>query len=148
LRTVPKPHEAFREYLLLFSDSDGLLKVLAFSGNIDTARDGTELRGHYDSLKDQLDASYGFPTTDVDRLKGGSLWNEPQDFMMGLLKHDRTLECFWLASDKVAIKDSIAAIQLSAGALDDSTGFVTLGYEFSGWDAYADRLKAKEGSVL
>ena len=73
LRTVPKPYEAFGEYLLLFSDSDGLLKVLAFSRNIDTARDGTELRREYDSLKGPLSTSYGLPNTDVDYLKAGSL---------------------------------------------------------------------------
>ncbi len=68
--------------------------------------------------------------------------------MMGLLKHDRKLECFWIASDKLALKDSISSIQLSADAIDDSTGYVVLGYEFDGWDVYADRLKAKECSVL
>jgi hypothetical protein len=68
--------------------------------------------------------------------------------MMGMLKHDRTLSCYWLADDKTPMKDSITAISLRAVARDSSTGMVVLSYEFVGWHAYTTSLDNKEGSVL
>jgi hypothetical protein len=147
LRTAPRPHESFKEYVLIISQAEDLLKIVAVSRNVDTASDGSELRHEYESLKQQLVKTYGDPTDDLDYLKRGSIWGERGDFMMGMLKHDRKLVCFW-GGDNATLVNSISGISLMADAIDSSTGTVMLSYEFKGFDAYSERLKAKEGSVL
>ena len=148
LTTVPKPYKSFVMYQVYVSPTEGLLKIVAFTDFIDTAADGTQLRDAFSSLKDQLQIPYGDPTSQYDYVKGDSIWRESQDFMMGMVKHDRTLSCYWIASDKTPLKDSITAISLKAAAKDSSTGLVMLIYEFAGWSGYAETLDSKEGSVL
>lgn len=148
LSTVPKPYKEFERYILVISKSDGLLKVLAVGRDFDTSADGEQLRDHYSALLNLLSSSYSSPTESFDFLKDGSIWTDAQDFTMGLLKQDRTLESYWVASKGPALKDSISAINLSANASSRTAGYINLGYEFAGWDAYVDRLKAQEGSVL
>ncbi len=148
ISTAPKPYEEFEKYLLIISKSDGLLKVVAIGKDIDTSADGEQLRDHYTEVLNALSSTYSTPTNSYDNLKEGSIWSDPQDFMMGLLRQDRTLTSFWFASKDVPIKDDITAIKLSVGASSNSVGYITLGYEFLGFDAYADQLSAKAGSVL
>jgi hypothetical protein len=148
LKSVPKPYKSFIEYGVTISPAQGLLRISAFTDFIDTALDGTQLRDAFSSLKDQLQVPYGFPSKEFDYVKNDSLWKDPQDFMMGMLKHDRKLSCYWVADEKMPLKDSITAIALWANAKDTSTGMILLSYEFDGWTAYSEALESKEGSVL
>jgi hypothetical protein len=147
LQTAPKPYSAFSGYAVDVSATEGLLNVMAIGGDIDTSEDGTELKRDYRSVQDQLQSTYGFPTTEDDSVKTGSLWQEPRDFMIGMIKKDRHLKTVWGSIGQPA-NSSVQLIVLSANAKNTSTGYITLSYSFVGWIEYYDKLKANEGSAL
>jgi|SRR5208283_134027 len=95
LTMAPKPHPIVEKYILLFSPQNGLLKVVAVSKDIETSVYGEELKRKFTEIRDSMTDTYGQPTRNFDFLKGGSIWNEDQDWMMGLAKKERVLDTYW-----------------------------------------------------
>ena len=143
LTSAPKPHPAFEDYVLVFSPAQGLLKIGAFGKDIETTVFGTELRSAYQEMKVALAAAYGTPRA-VEYLPSGSIWKEPEDWMMGLLKKERTISALW----EGALKNNLNDIVLEALASSQTKGYLELTYEFVGWGAYLDSKRAKSNTVL
>jgi hypothetical protein len=122
----------------------GLLKVVASSNNIDTNDFGEALKDKFEQIQAGLSKAYG-PGKSYDFLQAGSIWNEPQDWMMGLLKHERTLATYWELS---ARQDHVTTIALEAVALSREKGYISLGYEFEGFEQYMDKKKEKQDNVF
>lgn len=148
LSTVPKPHPMFEQYDLFISKQDGLLKIVAASKDIETSEDGADLSREFRDIRAALVSVYSKPENDFDFVKAGSLWTEPRDFMMGLLKKDRYLSSNWDARQGSALKDGIVILALDGYALSPDKGYIVLLYEFTGWEAYVDKVQAKESSVF
>lgn len=146
LKTAPKPHSAFELYICVISPQKGLLKVGAIGVDVETSSSGFELRHSFDALEQALTDNYGTPEKTFDFLQAGSIWNEPQDWMMGLLKHDRVLAYYW--SPKPGAIHHIESIGLEAKALSSEKGYIVLSYEFEGFEQYADQKKAQKDQVL
>jgi len=145
--TVPKPFREFEAYQLFFSNTDGLLKVIAIGKDIPTSEEGAELREHYSDLKQLLSNTYSTPE-EIDFVKSdNSALAEPENFMLGMLEKERDLACLW-SSEKVKLKDEIGGIVLEAKATKLDTGYLELTYEFIGWGDYVNKLNAAEGTVL
>jgi len=85
---VPSPHRDFDAYKVLISPKFGLCKIVAFASRVPTDAYGNGLREQYESLQNALTKKYG-EGTKYDYLKSGSIWNEPKDFMMALVKDER-----------------------------------------------------------
>jgi hypothetical protein len=140
LSTAPSPHREFAQYILVFSKESGLLRVVAIGKELVTSSDGLQLRDHYDSLCTAMKTTYELDRQ-LDFARPGSLWNKPRDFMMGLLKNDRVLAAFF--------KDGHGGhVIIEPSATDNSTGYITVSYEYQGWDEYFDRLRAKEATAF
>ncbi|MEI9969760.1 MAG: hypothetical protein WDM87_14475 [Terracidiphilus sp.] len=146
LSTAPKPHGDFDKYLLIISPEKGLLKIVAVGIDIDTSGDGTQLKDEFEKLRTALSANYGQPEHDFDFLHAGSIWTDDQDWMMGLLKQDRSLASYWDANP--ALRPNFEGIALEAKALSSDKGYVVLSYEFDGWGRYADQRQAQKDKVL
>jgi hypothetical protein len=140
LSTAPSPHREFEQYVLVFSKDSGLLRVVAIGKNFQTSSDGLQLRDHYDSLCAAMKTTYVLERQ-LDFARPGSPWNKPRDFMMGLLKNDRVLAAFFKdgQGDHVIIEPS---------ATDSSNGYITVSYEYPGWDEYFDRIRAKGANAF
>jgi hypothetical protein len=143
LLTVPKPHAAFEMYSLLFSPKEGLLKLTAYGKDIRTNGFGEAVRDAFMEIRDAVANTYGQPET-LDFVRSGSLWHEPEYWMMGLLKDERTLDAFW----KKEIPNGICDIDLEAKAMSTEKGFLVLSYEFDGWSQYLDGVKKKQTTVF
>lgn len=143
---LQEPHSDFRGYSLLIGEKEGLCRLFAFGKEIDAGAFGTELLAKFDSLEKQLQDIYGKSFRN-DFLRVGSMWNEPQYWMMGLLKKDRTLTALWTAQAGSALKEGIESVALSAMAWNGSSGNVILVYEFSNFAACKksidEKIKAK-----
>lgn len=133
--TAPKPHPDVDAYILFISPKEGLLKVVAISKGVPANGFGDRVRDMYKQFRDAMAGAYGPPTRDYDFLKSGSIWHEPEDFMMGLLKEERLLVSYWGAP----LPNRITAIKVGANALSNEHAYIELGYEFEGWDAYVDQ---------
>jgi hypothetical protein len=144
LSRVPKSHPGFEFYSLLFSPKDGLLKIIAYGNTIDTNVFGETLHKSLLEIRDVISQTYGQPQFTNDYVKTGSIWTDPQDWMMGLLKHDRMLSAAWGKS----LPNHIFGIVIEANALSQDTGYLTLFYEFDGWNEYVDARAKKAGTVF
>src|ERR1035437_1964643 len=74
---------------------EGLLKISALGNDIRTNGFGEEVRESFKTILDAVSETYGKPEDVFDYVKHGSIWKEPEDWMMGLLKKERTLDAYW-----------------------------------------------------
>jgi len=150
--TAPKPHPAFEQYDLVISPSEGLLKIVAVGKDIATNGYGEEIRAEFGELSDAVARTYGTPQI-ADYLKEGSIWNEPREWMTGLLKKERELFALWSPSENRIGEPYVepgnrVSIVLESAALSETKGYSTLVYEFDGWSAYVLSKKAIENKVF
>ena len=147
-KTLASGHTDFDLYTVILTPEQGLCKIQASSKEIDTSSFGTELESKYRRLIDAMSEKYGPPGKNFDFLSAGSLWEEPQYWMMALLKKERTLSAFWSAPVNNNLPDSIQSITIESYALSGSTGYIRLSYEFDNIDACIKVVKSKENSTL
>lgn len=144
--SVPQPHPDFARFQLFATPEHGLCKIIAISRSFDTSSFGDELKGKFKDLAAALASKYG-EKKEYDYLKSGSLWTEPQYWMMGLLKKDRTLAAFW-TSEKKPMPDSITTISLEARAMSDTRGAIVLTYDFTNIDSCLKAVTNDRDSAL
>jgi hypothetical protein len=145
LNRVPKSHPAFEYYGLFFSPTDGLLKIVASGKIISTNVFGEALLNSFIEIRDALSKNYG-QMENLDYLKSGSIWTDPQDWMMGLSKGERKLAAIWGLAETGNLSDlrqmdlpnRILGIMLEATAMSQDKGNLVLSYEFEGWNEYVD----------
>lgn len=133
------------EYLLLFGPKAGLCKVVASGVTQETSVYGSELKSEFADLHAALVSKYGDAKSDYDFLKSGSIWDDPQDWMMALLKKERVLASVWEFSGR---GDQVENIMLKANALGTNKGYVTIAYEFSNFSACRAELDASDNAGL
>ena len=143
LKTAPRAHPDFFEYALFVSPVDGMLKLAAFGRPVDTNDFGSELRQEFLRLVKDISITYGKPTT-YDYLKSGSIWNEPRDWMTGLIKKERVLDAFWDGTPM----SGMVGVEIQASAISSDLGHMTLTYEFDGWSRYMESKRAKQAGVF
>ncbi len=142
--TAPKPHPVFESYVLTFSADKGLLAVSALGKDVPTNVFGEEVHSQFLELRAALSKIYGDPSLTADEVQAGSIWNDPQDWMMGLLKKERSVVSIW--NLKSAPVNHIAMIMVKAAALSQEKGYNSVKYEFEGFEAFTDAQKAKVDS--
>lgn len=137
-------HDAFEAYSFLITPEDGLCKVTAIGKDVKTSVYGDELKRAFTGLADALAEKYGRPSNQYDFLRSGSMWNEPKDFMMGLVRKERTLSWYWMGG----LPDELQSIAIEARGISASAGFISLSYEFQGSDACVDKATSRRNRNL
>ena len=135
----------FESYSLLFSQKNGLCKILAIGKDIKSGDSGSEVKSAFNSLDESLSKKYG---------KGkkydftSSKYESPEYWMMYLLKKNRTLDKFWMKKYGSTLLNNLSAIALNANASDMSTGYLTLSYEFENFSDCVDEAKTENSKGL
>src|SRR5690606_15796845 len=80
---APKSNSAFERYVMVISPVVGLCQIRAIGKDITVNSFGSQLRSEYAGLQSSLTNIYGPPET-LDTLIPGSIWKDPDDWMMGL----------------------------------------------------------------
>jgi hypothetical protein len=142
---APNPHPDFDEYFCVVSPKTGLVKVIAAGENITTDNLGSELKEKLSEVQAAITKTYGPPKSTYDFLNEGSIWNQPEDWMMGLLKKDRTVATYWIFPTP---QDHIAAISVEAVPLNRETGYILVSYEFDGFHEYVTSRKQKRNDAF
>lgn len=149
LEDVPIPSDHFDDYYLMVGDEVGLCVVRTVKGPIDSNRFGHGIKREYEQLQDALVKRYGKGEDDIDMLMPGSLWDEPEDFMMGLQREDRQLFTLWTGEANAAMAaSSLSAILLEAKGLSSSKGALVLQYEFDNAEACRERSRELKNKGL
>ena len=147
LTDVPKPHSAFEYYVIQVSPKNGLCWIKGIGKDISTSSYGTQLRSEFERFTSKLEERYG-AYKNYDFLSNGSIWDESNDFMMGLVKKDRYLQSFWDREKGSVMPADITGIALSAKASNSDTGYIVLEYSFSNEEQCEKELAAKEDGAL
>jgi len=145
--TVPKPHSLFNLYIVRISPTKGLYWLKAISKDISTSVYGTELVSEFDDLEKKLKKVYG-ENKRLDFLQYESIWNEPKDWMMALMKKERTLIAYWDKSTKFKPKDNLYKIILATNPINTNKGYLSLEYYYSIYNECVKERLAEEDSSL
>jgi len=126
---LPAGHPAFDEYRFVVTPQHGLCKVVAWTHNIPSNAYGDGVKENFKSLFDAVTTKYG-KSKEHDLLKAGSIWNEPQDWMMSLAEEERGLVAFWSRDKGSSLPETISYIKLEVHGVSLSSAVIELGYEF------------------
>ncbi len=140
-------HPDFNDFTVILTPNTGVCKFEAFSKTIETNSFGTELQEKYNYLLTALTQKYG-KAKGYDFVKSGSIWKEPQDWMMGLYRKERTLATYWTTPEINNLPDSLKALKLETTALSSTKGFITIGYEFDNAPECLNEINNKKNSKL
>ncbi|MEJ3661628.1 hypothetical protein WD277_11715 [Pseudomonas fragi] len=144
---APKANESFERYALVISPTVGLCQIRAIGKTISTNGYGHQLKSSFEEIENALTNIYGKPTK-LDILMPGSIWKEPNDWMMGLRQNDRTFMVDWSGSKASPLKNDLESIVMEARALGSDKGYFMLQYSFSNEPQCVAEQKSKaEGSL-
>ncbi|HKW76804.1 MAG TPA: hypothetical protein VJN64_14835 [Terriglobales bacterium] len=145
--TAPNPHPDFSLYVVVFSPEKGLLKVSAISNDIVTAEDGAELKSKFHYIRDALIKKYGKAEQEFDFCKGNDVECQSQFYMMELQDKNRVLSSFWSTAHS-SLPGHIHTILVDTKSANLHSGYITLSYEFDGWDAFMAEQNKKRDSAF
>lgn len=77
-----------------------------------------------------------------------SIWNEPKDWMMALLKNERFLSSVWDAKSGAKLTEAIESIYLGASGSDSDTGYITIEYNLKSGSQADAEIAAIQDEVL
>lgn len=146
INTAPKPHGAFEQYVAVIGDVSGLCVIRGIGKDITSSRHGIQLKASFNEMEATLSELYG-SSEKTDRLLPGSIWKEPEDWMMGLAKEERFLFAQWPRKGQV-LKNELDSVALGARAKSGDTGYLVLEYLFQNHEQCDEESKAAEKSAL
>ena len=129
--TAPKPHSKFEMYGLFYSEGIELCRVSAVGNTIENDSYGDKARSIADNIVKQIAKKYGPETHKFDFLRAGSIWNEPSDWMMGILRDERSYVYVWLKEDGYKPVGSDESILLEIEGLSSRSGYIRVAFELS-----------------
>ena len=144
LKKVPRPHSSFESYAVQVSESSGLCSINGMGIAVESSSHGVQVRARFNQLREQLEGAYGASSEIVDRILPGSIWDEPEDFMMGLLKKERILNAEWSQPGR----NAVSKISLITVASDRSSARVSIRYELDNFTECEKEIQEAESSVL
>jgi hypothetical protein len=143
----PNKNDMFESYIVQISQKYGIVWIKAIGKDITTNGHGTMLKSAFNNLVASIERTYGkYKKTDL--LMRGSIWDEPEDFMMGLVKKDRYLMAGWDKDSGANLPNDISSIGVMASASSSSKGYVVLEYYSPNGDLADAEKKAKQDSVF
>ena len=146
LLNVPKPHAAFESYIIKVTKKQGLCWIKAVGKNIKTNVYGSELKSEFNEMQSKLESIYGSQKT-TDTLLDGSIWNEPREFMRGMVKKERFLISIWDKSTKAKLSYELLRVGLMAQAINTETGYLIVEYSFINEPLCDNEASAEDSSL-
>jgi len=143
----PKPHPDFDIYVVEISPTYGVHFIKAIGKTITTSVYGDEIKNTFTKLVGSLDKTYGKGTV-YDFLRSGSIWDEPNYWMMGLLKQERYLMAYWEKDTGEPFPGNIRNIGLGTKALSTESGYISLEYYSKDNKAAEEEAKKVTDSVF
>ena len=114
----PRPHPRFENYLLKILPTAGVCQIRGIGVTIRSSSHGVEIRRAFNDLATTISDTYG-EYEEADYLLPGSIWDEPEDWMMALRQNERRLQAVWKGS---TLPNEVLTIILDASALSRKPG--------------------------
>lgn len=91
---------------------------------------GITTKGRVDTVAKQLKQKYGTETDKLDLLFPGSIWDDSDDWMMGVRRNERFYAYSWFSEKGFKPVSEVAEIALGARAISGHDGYVVLEFYF------------------
>lgn len=147
IKTTPKKNTNFSSFGLIISPTVGLCQIRAIGNTSINNSYGIPIRDEFDSLNESLVSLYG-KNKKIDRLYSGSIWERPQDWMMGLTLNERVLAAEWKVPSEEMQKSNLESIILQARGEGKSEGYLFLQYSFDNQKACFTEIKEQNKNSL
>jgi len=144
-KSMKKGYPDAEFYHFIITPKSGLCKISVSTIDFTTNSDGSELATKFGEIKSALADKYGSPTSNYDFLNSGSMWKDSNDWMMALLKKERSLSSYWV-NKKLA--DNIKNIGIETFALSNNKGYISFEYEFNNWNECEIELKSNKNKNI
>lgn len=141
---VPVSHSSFVDYGMIITPKHGLCKIFAFGEALPANSYGDSVKREFTKIEKSISSKCGEPLGVNDYLKTGSIWSNPNEWMMGLYKEERKLNAGW----DVGEKNGVDFIALKAGALNSGKGILSLTYELSNIEGCLAELSSASNEGL
>lgn len=128
--SAKKPHPDIEFYVVKHFDEVGICWIKGIGNDINDNGYGTNTKAQVDKIKSQIEGVYGDSTKSFNFLSAGSIWDEGNDWMMGVVREERYYNFFWTEDDGYIKIKKIDSIYLTANALSSSKGYFSI--EFAG----------------
>lgn len=143
----PKPHQFFPEVIVQATDSNGVCFVKGVSETVQTDRHGALAMSEAEKIKSQLDRKYG-QADETAYLMPGTLWDEPEDWTMGLLKKERFQYWEWKQKNNSAAWKNLNSISLLINAASTDVVVISVEYYFKNSSICDEELEKGEAEAL
>ena len=140
-KSVPKPHPDIELYVIQYVEGVGLCMIKGISRDISDSIYGDNIRRKTDEIYDQLTTKYG-KGEKLDFLRPGSIWDEPEDWMMGIIKDERTYAVLWQLSSPV---EEVSEIVLAAQATSRDSGYFIVEF-YNSNSAQCDSVQSEKAA--
>ena len=147
LKSLPKSSSLFDSYIVKVTPQNGLCFIKAFGKDVSTSRYGEGLRGNFERVNSALEKKYQRGDTQ-DFVRYGSIWDDPEDFMMGLIKKERVLAAYYDEEENSVMVEGVAKAYLRASAFSQDEGFVYIDYFFDNYEACKAEADAEMDDVF
>lgn len=144
---LPKQNADFEVFGLQISPKVGLCQIRAVGKSINTDSYGIALKSKFEELSNALTSIYG-KADKRDYLLSGSLWKEPQDWVMGLNKKERILSAEWKGEKGSSLKNNLSMVSLDVRATGTDTGYLYLQYNFTNDSTCKEEVEGAKKSSL
>lgn len=146
LESVPQPHPDFEFFLVNASPAQGACRILAMSKTVQSSSHGIEVKQEFMRLVAAIESRYGKAQVE-DKLLPNSIWDEPNDWMMGLRQKERVLRAVWAKEGGLVGPDNgVAVIALEPFGADTDSSAFALTYELANFGACRDELLKQQNS--
>lgn len=143
--SLPKPHPDMDVYIVQSTPASGVCWVKALGKDISDNGFGLNVQSSVDKLKDQIASKYGAKFEAFDFLVYGSLWDQPDDWMMGLALEDRYYAYTWTSSSGYVSVSDVEGIYLGAHGSSGNSAYIVVEFAFSN-SSVCDEAVAQAGS--
>ena len=145
--TPPATNNMFETYIVRIHQTYGVYLIKAVGKDISTSGYGIELKSAFNNLLTSIEKTYG-KYDKTDYLLPRSIWKDPDDFMMGLLKNERYLFADWDRKHGSKLPNDLESIGIVVDALSTSKGYLTIEYYSINYEKVKTERQAKQDSVF
>lgn len=144
---VPQPNGEFESYTAIAHATTGICKVWGVGRDHSHDKYGSDVKQAYVRLKEVLNGKYGRGQS-IEFIRSAGIWTDDDEWVMSIRQNERTHATFWTKEQGAQLPPNVAGISLEIRALDSSTAYVDLTYEFSNFAKCRAAFQAKENLGL
>lgn len=138
----PRPNRLFPKVVIQATRENGVCFVKGVGENFTSDSNGLTVKSELEKLRSTLDLKYGSSEIN-DYLITGSIWDEPEDWMMALLKKERIYFIEWKP-----VAGNIKTVSIIPNALSTDTAFISVEYYFKNSDKCDEDIKRLDAASL